>query len=385
MSWSRPGWWTAAVVVAAMALVVSLAVVAVGLADLPRETGYLGPVFAPDGQSIFVIRRNVSGLVLGFGREFFTPPASVRIRSDHFALLNVRLADGRVSVAETFPASPLEGAQFGAYHGAILGEAHGHLRWGDPSHLDYELGVTRPDSPASRTFITRRVWDGKKQSFTTIGPWLAGSTGLSGDEPQQLAGDLEVIAPPGGEGMGCAIVVYRKGDAAGRALVETRACRQKYPSGYTADALKPMSRRDAIERSALIRSTYAGLVDRNRKAGVPEGQAMLDANDEMSRLGLYPKPTTMVATRTECSAASPRFDIVDDQFKVGLFPDIEAAIASPGRPVHKSIGTYITHRDYTTSQQINEYLSAGHDSFFVRARGGACWQLTIQRDRGIKD
>jgi len=378
MSWSRPAWRTATAAIAALAFVALLAVVALGLADAPRETGYLGPVFAADGQSIFVIRRNVSGVVLGFGREFFTPPASVRIRSDRFALVNVRLADGRLTVDETFPASPLEGARFGAYHGAILGEAHGHLRWADSSHLDYELAVTRPDSPSAHTFVSRRVWDAQKQSATTVGPWLAGSTGMAGDEPQQLAGDLEVIAPPGGEGMGCAIVVYRKGDAAGRALVETRGCRQKYPSGYTAEILKPMIRREAIERGELIRRTYANLVDRNRTAGKPEGQAMLDANDEMSRLGLYPKPTTIVASREECPPGAPFFDIVDDQFKVGLFPDIEAAVASPGRPVHKSIGAYITHRDYTTSQRINDYLSAGHDTFYVRAHG-ACWRLTIDR------
>jgi len=105
---------------------------------------------------------------------------------------------------------------------------------------------------------------------------------------------------------------------------------------------------------------------------------MLDAGREMQRLGLYPKPTTLVAARGGCEGASPVFSISDMEFTVGLFPDIEQAIASPGTEVDKSMGDYVTHRDYSTSREINDYLKSGHTSFVVRARG-ACWRLTIQR------
>jgi hypothetical protein len=66
------------------------------------------------------------------------------------------------------------------------------------------------------------------------------------------------------------------------------------------------------------------------------------------------------------------------EFTVGLFPDIEAAIAAPGVDVDKSIGSYSTHDDYTTSRQINDYLAGDRSTFFVRARG-RCWQMTIRR------
>jgi hypothetical protein len=371
----RWGWTMAALPLAA---VVALAAWGAGWAGLPRETGYLSPLFAPDGQSVLVVRRDVAALVTGFGREFFTLPATVRIRRDRLTILGIRLADGRLTELETLPPSPLEGMTIEAYHHAIFGEAHAHLRWADAAHLDYEIAVTHSRTPSARTFVTRKIWNPQTKTTAFTGPWAEGSTGMGGDEPQQLAGDLEVIAVPGDEGMACAIVVMGRHDHAGRAIVETRTCRGKYPSGYTATVLAPFSRRADIERSELIRRTYADLVERGRRAGLPEGRAMLDADDEMSRRGLYPKPTTITAQPADCAASSPLFDIADEQFAVGLFPDIDRAIASPGQPANKSMGAYITHRDYTTSQRINDYLTAGHTSFFVRAHG-ACWRLAIDR------
>ena len=144
------------------------------------------------------------------------------------------------------------------------------------------------------------------------------------------------------------------------------------------DVLQPISRRAEIERIETIKSTYADLVARGRAAGRNEGQAMLDAGKEMQRLGLYPKTPTLAATRAGCADLSPVFTISDMEFKVGLFQDIEQAIASPGTDVDKSMGDYITHRDYTTSREINEYLKRGRTTFGVRARG-ECWRLTIQR------
>lgn len=368
----------AGLVAAALIVCAAFAARALGLASLSHDTGYLSPIFAADGQSTFVIRRDVRAIVIGPGREFFSPPALVRVLKDRLALVNIRLSDGHVSLVEAFPPSPVEGARIQSYHGAIFGSVHAHLRWADPSHLDYEVAVTRYDSPQSRTFVTRKVWNPRSRTSELTGPWKEGSTGMSGDEPQQLAGDLEVIAMPGDEGLGCAIVVAGRQEPAGRALVENGDCRSKYGSGYPRSVLAPLSRRAAIERSQLIARTYAGLVDRARQKGVPEGQAMLDASDEMSRLGLYPRQTTLVAHRAECGSASETFDISDEQFTVGLFSDIEHAIASPGQPVHKSMGNYIIHRDYTTSQQLNEYLAAGHTSFLIRSRG-ACWRLSIER------
>jgi hypothetical protein len=377
----RRQWAVAAVAMAAMlALLVIAAARLTGVVAVPHESGYFFPVFAPDGQSVFVVRRDVRALVAGFGWEGFTPPARVRVLRDRFDLLNIRLADGSATVVESFPPSALEGRTIEAYHGAIFGDARAHLRWADASHMDYEIAVTSYDVPQARTFVVRKVWNPGAGRFDQTGPWRETSATMSGDEPQQLHGDLEAIAVHGNEQMPCAIAVLRRGDTSGRAIVETRACREKYPGGFPAAVLAPLSRRADIERFETIRSTYAELIERGRRAGLPEGQAMLDAGEEMSRLGLFPKPTKLVAASVDCANAAPIFEIKDEEFRVGLFQDIERAIASPGHEVNKSMGAYISHRDYTTSREINTYLAAGHSSFVVRARG-ACWDMRIEKQK----
>ena len=59
-----------------------------GAVTLGRDRGYFAPVFAPDGQSIYAIRREVSATVIGFGYEFWSPPATVWIHRDRFTLIN---------------------------------------------------------------------------------------------------------------------------------------------------------------------------------------------------------------------------------------------------------------------------------------------------------
>jgi hypothetical protein len=367
--------------VAAIALVLLIAVAALawrsGIVSAPHETGYFAPLFSPDGRSVFAIAREVRAIVTGFGAEFFTPPATVRIRRDRFRLVRFDVSGATITTVEELPPSPLEGARIEAYHGAIFGVPHAHLRWADAEHLEYEIAVTRHDSPLSRTFVARKVWNPAARAYATPPPWQEGTTQMAaGDEPQRLRGDYEAIAVPGIEMMPCAIALLDRKSAEALTLVETPACRRKYSSGISVAVLEPLSRRAEIERMEKIKSTYADLVARGRQSGLSEGQAMLDAGKAMQRLGLYPKTPTLVAERAGCDA-TPLFAISDAEFTYGLFPDIEAAIARPGVEVDKSMGAYITHRDYTTSRQINEHLDAGHTTVVIRARG-ACWRLTVR-------
>ena len=136
-------------------------------------------------------------------------------------------------------------------------------------------------------------------------------------------------------------------------------------------------RREAIERGELVRNTRAQLVERGRRAGLSEYEAEMAAIDEMERLGLYPKSTKLVAGPAPCAQASRLFEISDEELTVGLFQDIERAIASPGKEVN-FWGTYHRYRGYETSQLINEYVAAGNSSFFVRIHA-ACWKLTIRK------
>ena len=349
-----------------------------GLAGVPRVVAYYAPIFSPDGSSVVVVRRDTRAVVTGFGYEMFTPPATVRYLHDRFALLQIRLADGTITSLENLPASPLERTKTEAYHNAIFGIPDAHLRWADPAHLEYEIAVTRHATPFSRVFVTRKTWDPKTSQYVTTPPWEEAPTRMGGgSEPQQLHGDMEVIAMPGPEGAPCAVVVFRQNDAAGRALTETTACRARYPSGYTAAEFAPLSRRADIERSELVRTTYADLVEQGIRSGLSDGQARLAAGREMERLGLYPKTPKLVAAHAGCEGADPLFTITDDEFRFGLFPDIEQALDAPGEGVDTH-GRYITHRDYTTSKQLNTFLDAGNLRFFVKARG-RCWLLTIDK------
>ena len=365
--------WIAAVAV----VVVLLGTWVTGVVSMSRGAGYFSPLFTSDGASVFAITREVAATVVGFGQEFFTGPATVWLQRDRFKLVTIRLADRRTTVVEAFPPSPLEGARIQAYHHAIFGVPHAHLRWADADHLDYEIAVTRHDTPSSRTFVIRREWDSKAAKYRVTAPWEEAPTRMAGDEPQQLHGDLEAIPVDGEELLPCAIAILRR-DGSASTLVQTATCDRKYPTGLTAAVLAPMSRRRDIEHAETVRSTYAELVRRGQGSGLREGDAMLEAGRQMQGLGLFPKSVTLVAHAETCAAQSPLFTITAEQFRVGLFPDIERAIAQPDHDVEKSMGAYIVHRDYTTSQALNTYIGAGHDQYVVET-GGGCWRLTIHR------
>jgi hypothetical protein len=360
----------------ALALLLVASVAALVWALTPRERGYFGPVFAPDGKSVYAIERDVSATIFGLGYEFWTPPAKVRIHRDRFRLVNIRLADVRVSTVQEFPKSPLEGTTITAYHGAIFGVAHGFLRWADPQHLDYALSVERTEIPSSRTFVVQRQWSKETQRFVEKPPWQEGYSSGGGDVPEQLSGDLEVIAPSGDELLPCAIVVLRKIQPTARALIETPTCRKKY-GDYGAASMAAFSRRADIERTQTMARTYERLVAEGKARGLNEGVAMLEANKGMEDLGYYPKSPTITAHPAQCEHVSPVFTISDEEFRVGLFQDIERAINHPGTAEERG-GTYVLHQNFDTSRKINEYLKERRDATFYVDGLGGCWQLVVK-------
>ena len=341
------------------------------------QRGYLAAVFAPDGLSIYAIERDVSATVFGFGYEFWTAPAKVRIHRDRFRLIDIRLADGQLSTVQEFPASPLEGTSISSYHGAIFGVSRGSLRWADTSHLDYAMSVERSEQPSSRTFIIQRQWSSDTQRYIEKAPWQEGYSAGGGAVAEQLSGDREVIAPPGDEQLPCAIVVLTKGSPDARVLAETPACRKKYRDGYTATTMAAFSRRAEIERVQKMTRTYDDLVAQGKARGMNEGEAMLSANKRMQDLGYYPKTPTITAQPSTCAAVSPIFRISDEEFRVGLFQDIERAIGHPGSAEDRG-GTYVRHQDYDTSEKLNAYLDERRDATFYVDGLGGCWQLAVK-------
>ena len=359
-------------------LVLAAAAWSAGLATVQRDSGYSAPVFAPDGASVYALRRDAGAAVFGFGYEFFTPPATVFVHRDGHALINVRLADHRLEVLLELPPSPLEGQRISAYHGSIYGTSNGHLRW-SAGQLEYEIAVTRHDTPLSRTFVARGRWDEARRTPVAPPQWLEQSATMGGLEPAQLSGRLEVMAVPGEEGLPCALVTLHRDTRQIDTLAATRRCGRRYRSGLSLSDIQPLSRRAEIERTQAMTRTYAELVAHGVAAGASEGAAMLRANKEMERLGYYRKSTTLTATPGQCTSGPAVFPISKEEFTVGLFPDIAEAIAHPGEEVDKGMGNYIVHDRFETSRRINEFLSSReHTTFHVKTHD-ACWQVQINR------
>lgn len=344
-----------------------------------HERGFLSPQFSPDGASVVVIARETRALVFGFGYETFTPPARTRVVRDRFSLLRVQLADGRVDVLHEFPASPLEGGWVHSYRPSLAGSASAHLRWANPDALEYEIAVSRPRQPSSETFVTRRRWNTTSGQLESTG-WTEGSAGMGGIESTQLHGDREVVALRAGGALPCAVLLVIEGQLLARPLLEESECRKAFPDAYPVTRLADVIHRPAITRVEHLRETHARLQAEGRARGLSEGDAALAAIRGMQQLGLYPKPPTVVATRvSRVEPGMPVFEISDTEFVVGLFPDIRAALDSPGTEVEKSMGAYVVHRDYDTSRQLNEWLAdRARSTFYVRA-DGATWKLELTR------
>ena len=71
------------------------------------------------------------------------------------------------------------------------------------------------------------------------------------------------------------------------------------------------------------------------------------------------------------------FHISDEEFKVGLFQDIDQAIAHPDQEVDKG-GEYVLHQSYDTSRHLNAYLSEHRNAEFFVEGHGSCWRLKVR-------
>ena len=69
------------------------------------------------------------------------------------------------------------------------------------------------------------------------------------------------------------------------------------------------------------------------------------------------------------------------EFRVGLFQDIEAALAAPGTEV-RFAGPYLHHADFTTSEALNAFMASGGHEFYVETAQGVA-ALHVVPARGI--
>lgn len=352
--------------------------VALAAACYEHDRGYLSPRFTADGRAVVAVVRDARALVAGLGFETFTPPARVYIARDRFSIVRIGLDDGQVKVVRTFEAPPTEGAWIETYRPRFYGQGSAHLRWADNGELEYEIGVSIPKQPTSLTYVVRRRWNPAVGAWDEQAAWQPGFASMGGDEASVLHGDREVVAVRGGRALPCAIVIVRNGQPSATPVVEADECRDAHPRGYPVSALADLLRRPSIERVEHLRRTHDRLVAEARARGLLENDAALEAIEGMQRLGLYPKPSTLVVSRVSRSdAGTPLFVISPEEFRVGLFSDIRKALDRPGEEVEKDTSPYIVHRDFGTSEKLNAFLDGRTDAVFYLEADAATWRVVV--------
>lgn len=376
--------WLVAVIVILM--IVSALALWAGVRGIPglAERHWLEGVFAPAydeaGEALYFVHRETRGTSIGPGWEHFTPPARASVSHDAFSLRRLDLASGRVEVLESWARSPLVDRTISTYRGRIFTVTLARIRVVGDS-VEYRVRMSVPRQPTSESYRLAGIWRAGGAEGGERADWDEGHAELSGYDRTPLNGRWEAIAVPGPESYPSAIVAFDASTDEARILVETPSYQRQHPGGVSVAWLHERARRSEIERIGDLRTTRAELLDRFRREGLSEGEAALAAIEEMRRLGLYPKPTTLTARTLAPGEAPldtwPILVVPDGEMRSGVFPDIEKALAAPGTEVEKSMGAYIIHRDYENSAKLNTYLDGGGRTFYVTYRE-VTYEITVQ-------
>jgi hypothetical protein len=378
---------------APLLFLLALILLAVGAVYFPvphSEQGYFSPLYSPDGAAVYFIARQSSGLVAGplLGHECLSPPAHVFLRRDRFFLRRLQLESGTVDTIAALPPSPLEGRHIRTYRRRLFSVVTTALRWADPGTLELRLQLDVPVQPASRHFyLTARHTTASEESEKTAeATWShEGESPVYWEQGSPLHGDREVVAVRSLDFSPCALVEYTAASGDVRVLQQTPACRRAFPQGIPVPVVESFSNRDHIERALTFEATEEELRQEAHARGLKEGDAEMEIISGMRERGLYPqrpqllaRPLTgdEIADLRAAGDLEPLFVISETEFQVDLFPDIEAALRTPGQPAEKHMGRYVIHRDFTTSRRLNQFLAAGGARFYV-ARAGHTYQLTL--------
>ncbi|OGQ95762.1 MAG: hypothetical protein A2521_00930 [Deltaproteobacteria bacterium RIFOXYD12_FULL_57_12] len=333
---------------------------------IDRIQTFHAPVFGTDGQEVYCLTRDAWGISWGFGIESFTPPAAVIVLGDRFGLQKISRETGETTTIHTWRVHhPLKPKT--QYRNYLFGIPECELRW-EGRLLHYKIGLDfLPNDPPGLSVKEWAIgsWDAATKSLVETDTWKSGYQTTDRWTEQILAGPFEVV-----EYKSLALILYDSNTKTRTPLRISNAGGSQLQAEIATADLTDYLHRLRLERSRTIRETYAGLVAGFQAQGLPEGDAMLRANDEMEKKGYYPKTPKLVAEKIESGQPGVTiFTITADEFRFGLFQDIEKAIAEPGTEIH-FYGNYITHRDFDTSKKLNEYLAAGNKSFIVQTDKG---------------
>lgn len=367
-------------VAAALCVTVVVFIVLTSRLRFDHFIGYYAPTFAPDGGSVVLLERRVHGISWGLGYEHFTVPAHSFVLSDEVRLRRIDLESGAARDLETLPELPTVGRHLRAYRGRLYHYLSTDLRFTQAEMPDMRLSLSIPRVPTSEQHHFIRLSDAT--SDEDINGWQAGGRQVSPTNEQRVHDTLELLTVPGEEALPCGIVLYDHASRARQFLAGEAACARAHPDGYAEARLLERSRYDAVKRSELLSTTRERLMEEYRAQGMREGDAALATIDEMRRLGLTPKPTTIVAEPIDEAGAADylargwrRFGISEREFLVGLFQDIERALDRPGEEI-EFFGRYVRHRDFDTSEELNAYLKTRPEGFLLEA-GGRTYAMTI--------
>jgi len=347
---------------------------ALGIVGWQRHTGYFAPVWDASGQRVYWLERETRGFVWGLGWEHFTPPAHSYVYADGLTLRELDTRTGAIRDLEEFRGSPIEGRVGEHYRGRIFSTLSARLRPA-PEGVEILAVMSIPRIPSSERWSLVGTW---RPGSPSNAQWSQEFGGTPSRDEAVLHDGVELIPIPGAESFPCAVAAV---DAAGgaRILIRNDRFEDLYPEGVPPAKLAEWSSRESIERVREFRHVNSELVAGFRAQGMPDGEARLRAYDEMEERGYLPKSPRLVATRV--AAAPPDaevFEIPEEYFRVGLFQDIAAAIASPGSEVDTGTGTYLKYYDDELGPRLREHREAGTDRFAVRT-GDAIWLLQVRR------
>lgn len=359
-------------------------VLATPLLEFERMEGYFAPIYSPDGRAVLFVARRTTGIVWGFGYEFFTEPAHSFILQDEFSLRRLDLESGKIEVMRRWPASPAVGRHSRVNRGGIFHIPSVRLDYAKDD-LVYKVGLAIPRVPLTEHHWIGRGWTGGNGVTAEFDTWRAEDFGSGGLGEAALHDGWEVIGLRGRAGFPAALIAHNQESGAVRVLIANAEYAALYPDGVTAEQIKELARRPQIERDRLVRRTWDELVVRFRAETPNENAAALRAIKEMQRLGFYPKAPTLTARLLAADealalagAGIPLYDITEAEMRFGMFPDIEQAIATPGTAVDKPSGSYVMHQDYANSALLNRYLGEGGQRFLVR-HAGRTYDLVVER------
>ena len=340
---------------------------------IDRIQTFHAPVFGPDGRDVYYLTRNAWGISWGPGIEFFTPPAAVIVLNDRFSLQRTSRETGETTTIHAWRARhPFTPAT--RYRNYLFGIPECELMWAGRT-LHYKIGLDfLPNDPPGYSVNEWTIgsWNADTRDLVEADTWKSGYQTTDRWTEQILSGPFEIV-----DYKGRALILYDSNTQTRTLLRVSRSNGSQVREEIATADLKDYLHRAQLERSRTVRETYARTVAGLRMQGLPEGEAMLRANEEMEKKGYYPKTPKLEARKIESIPQGVRvFSITKDEFRFGLFQDIEEAIAKPGIEVRFS-GNYITHRDFDTSRKLNEYLAAGNRSFVVKTEKGM-FLLSVQ-------